>query len=70
MPHVARAIAGPDERWVLPYSAVLAPILLLGSDIVGRIIARPGEIQVGIVTAFIGAPVFIMIARRRRMVQL
>ncbi|HEX4225411.1 MAG TPA: iron chelate uptake ABC transporter family permease subunit [Pseudonocardiaceae bacterium] len=70
VPHVARAITGPDQRWVLPYSAVLAPILLLGSDIVGRLIARPGEIQVGIVTAFIGAPVFIMIARRRRMAQL
>jgi iron complex transport system permease protein len=70
VPHVARAITGPDQRWVLPYSAVLAPILLLGADIVGRIIARPGEIQVGIVTAFVGAPVFIMIARRRRMAAL
>jgi iron complex transport system permease protein len=70
VPHVARAITGPDQRWVLPYSAVLAPILLLASDIVGRLVARPGEIQVGIVTAFIGAPVFIAIARRRRMAQL
>lgn len=70
VPHVARAVTGPDQRWVLPYSAVLAPILLLGADIVGRIIARPGEIQVGIVTAFIGAPVFVMIARRRRMAAL
>jgi iron complex transport system permease protein len=67
VPHVARAISGPDQRWVLPYSALLAPILLLGSDIVGRLVARPGEIQVGIVTAFIGAPVFVLIARRRRM---
>ena len=70
VPHVARAITGPDQRWVLPYSALLAPILLLGSDIVGRLVARPGEIQVGIVTAFIGAPVFVLIARRRRMAQL
>jgi iron complex transport system permease protein len=70
VPHVARAITGPDQRWVLPYSALLAPILLLGSDIVGRLVARPGEIGVGIVTAFIGAPVFILIARRRRMAQL
>ena len=57
VPHVARVITGPDYRWVLPYSAVLAPILLLGSDIVGRVVARPGELQVGIVTAVIGAPV-------------
>lgn len=70
VPHVARAITGPDQRWVLPYSMLLAPILLLGSDVLGRVIARPGEIEVGIVTAFIGAPVFIWIARRARMAQL
>jgi iron complex transport system permease protein len=70
VPHAARAITGPDQRWVLPYSAVLAPILLLGSDIVGRVVARPGEIEVGIVTAFVGAPVFIALVRRRRIAQL
>jgi iron complex transport system permease protein len=70
VPHVARAICGPDYRWVLPYSAVMAPILLLGSDIVGRIVARPGELQVGIVTAFVGAPFFVMLVRRRRLAQL
>jgi iron complex transport system permease protein len=41
---------------------ILAPILLLGSDIVGRVIARPSEVQVGIVTALIGAPFFVVIA--------
>ena len=70
VPHMARGITGPDQRWVLPYSMVLAPILLLGSDIIGRVIARPGEIEVGIVTAFIGAPVFILLARRRRIAAL
>ena len=65
VPHMARSLTGPDQRWVLPYSMVLAPILLLGSDVVGRVIARPGEIEVGIVTAFVGAPVFILLARRR-----
>jgi iron complex transport system permease protein len=70
VPHVARAIAGPDYRWVLPYSAVLAPILLLGSDIIGRVIARPGEIQVGIVTALIGSPFFVMLVRRRKLAEL
>src|SRR5688500_12153130 len=53
VPHVARAITGPDYRWVLPYSAVLAPTLLLGADVLGRCVARPGELQVGIVTALV-----------------
>ncbi|HZO37102.1 MAG TPA: iron chelate uptake ABC transporter family permease subunit [Solirubrobacteraceae bacterium] len=70
VPHVARAIAGTDQRWVLPYSAVLAGILLLGADIIGRWIERPSELQVGIVTAVIGAPVFIALVRRRRIAQL
>lgn len=70
VPHVARAITGPDYRWILPYSAVLAPILLLGADIIGRVIARPGEIQVGIMTALLGAPVFIALVRRRKLAQL
>ncbi|MGH9151544.1 MAG: FecCD family ABC transporter permease [Acidimicrobiales bacterium] len=70
VPHVARAICGPDYRWILPYSAVLAPILLLGADIVGRVAARPGELQVGIVTAVVGAPFFIALVRRRRLAQL
>lgn len=70
IPHVARAITGPDYRWVLPYSAVLAPILLLGSDVIGRVIARPGEVQVGIITALIGAPFFITLVRRRKLAEL
>ncbi|MBN9618781.1 MAG: iron chelate uptake ABC transporter family permease subunit [Actinobacteria bacterium] len=70
VPHMARSITGPDQRWVLPYSMVLAPILLLGSDVVGRVVARPGEIEVGIVTAFVGAPVFVLLARRRRIAAL
>jgi iron complex transport system permease protein len=70
VPHLVRAVTGPDQRWVLPYSMVVAPILLLASDIVGRVVARPGEIEVGIVTAFLGAPVLILLARRRRLVAL
>ncbi|MGC4112265.1 MAG: iron chelate uptake ABC transporter family permease subunit [Nocardioides sp.] len=70
IPHMARIITGPDHRWLLAYSMVLGPILLLGSDIVGRVIARPGEIQVGIITAFVGAPVFIALVRRRRIAEL
>ncbi|MGW7576902.1 FecCD family ABC transporter permease [Streptomyces sp. NPDC054765] len=70
VPHAVRALTGPDMRWVLPYSAVLSPVLLLGADVLGRVVARPGELQVGIVTAVIGGPVFISLVRRRRMAQL
>ena len=70
IPHVARAVAGPDYRWVLPWSMVLAPTLLLGADIIGRVVARPGELQVGIVTALLGAPFFVMLVRRRRLAEL
>jgi iron complex transport system permease protein len=70
VPHVARAITGPDYRWILPYSAILAPILLLTSDIIGRVIARPGEVQVGIITALVGSPFFVMLVRRRKLAEL
>jgi iron complex transport system permease protein len=70
VPHVARAITGPDYRWVLPYSMVLAPVLLLSADVLGRVIARPGEVQVGIITALIGSPIFVALVRRRKLAEL
>lgn len=70
VPHLARAITGPDQRWVLPYSLVLAPTLLLVFDVIGRWLGSPGEVQVGIVTAVLGGPVFIALVRRRRIAQL
>jgi iron complex transport system permease protein len=70
VPHVARTIAGPDYRRLLPLSMVLAPTLLLLADILGRLVVRPAELQVGIVTALVGAPVFIALVRRRRMAEL
>ncbi|MET8811173.1 iron chelate uptake ABC transporter family permease subunit [Streptomyces sp. NPDC004549] len=70
VPHLARAFTGPDHRWLLPYSMVLGAVLLLASDLLGRVVARPGEIQAGIVTAFAGAPVFIALVRRRRIAEL
>ena len=70
VPHVARAITGPGYRWILPYSMLMAPILLLGADVIGRVIAPPGEVQVGIVTAFLGAPFFIALVRRRKLAAL
>jgi iron complex transport system permease protein len=57
-------------RWVLPYAAVLAPALLLGADVVGRLVTRPAELQVGIVTAVLGGPVFIALVRRGRTARL
>ncbi|GAB2984866.1 iron chelate uptake ABC transporter family permease subunit [Amycolatopsis acidiphila] len=70
VPHAARLLVGPDQRWVLPYSMVLAPILLIGSDIVGRVIGGAEEVEVGIVTAIIGAPVFVLLCRRRKLARL
>ncbi|MFD8231838.1 FecCD family ABC transporter permease [Streptomyces sp. NPDC059696] len=70
VPHVVRSFTGPDLRWILPYAAVLSPVLLLGADVLGRIVARPSELQVGIVTAVLGGPVFILLVRRRRTAQL
>ncbi|WJV61188.1 Fe(3+)-siderophore ABC transporter permease [Pectobacteriaceae bacterium CE70] len=65
IPHIARWWAGPDQRWILLYSFLFAPILLLSADIVGRLLV-PGELRVSIITAFIGAPVLIWLVRRRK----
>ncbi|WP_307873114.1 FecCD family ABC transporter permease [Paractinoplanes ovalisporus] len=66
VPHVARWIAGPHQRWIFAYSVLLAPILLLASDILGRFVMHPREIPVGVVTAFVGAPVLIALVRRKK----
>src|SRR5262249_52947087 len=65
VPLLARMLTGPDHRWLLPYTLVLAPILVLATAVLGRVIARPAEVQVGILTAVVGAPVFIAIVRKR-----
>ncbi|MDX3354044.1 iron ABC transporter permease [Streptomyces sp. ME01-24h] len=70
VPHTARVLAqyagiGPDHRRLLPLSALLAPCLLLTADILGRVVARPTEIQAGVLVAFIGGPFFIALVRRR-----
>ncbi|WP_336632220.1 MULTISPECIES: FecCD family ABC transporter permease [unclassified Microbacterium] len=63
-PHVARWIVGPDQRRILPLSMVIAPIVLLAADTIGRVVLWPSEVPVGIVTAFVGAPVLIHLVRR------
>ena len=66
VPHACRLLIGVDHRWLIPFSAVAGAVLLTGADILGRILARPEELQVGILTAIIGAPVFIAIVRRQK----
>lgn len=66
VPHAARWIVGPDQRWILAYTLLLGPALILTADVIGRLVIRPGEIPVGIVTAFVGAPVLIILVRRRK----
>jgi iron complex transport system permease protein len=69
-PQVARAVTGPDYRLILPYSALFAAILLLGADVIGRMIVQPAEIAAGIVAALIGGPFFVLIVRRFRLARL
>jgi iron complex transport system permease protein len=64
VPHIARALVGVDHRWVLPYCALIGAILLIAADIGARYILMPREVPVGIVTAFLGVPFFVYIARR------
>jgi iron complex transport system permease protein len=66
VPHAVRAVTGPDHRWLVPCSGLLGAALLLTADVIGRVVARPGELQVGIVLALVGAPFFIALVRRRR----
>lgn len=70
VPHIVRALTGPDYKWILPYSALAGAALLLCADVVGRLIARPGELQVGIVLAFVGAPFFIALIYRKKVMTL
>jgi len=63
-PHAVRVFVGGDYRWIVPYSLVLGPVLLLVSDIFGRVVIRPAELQVGVITALFGAPVLIYLVRR------
>lgn len=70
VPHLCRMLIGVDHRWLLPFSAIVGAGLLTAADIVGRVVARPEEVDVGIVTALIGAPFFIHVVRRRKVREL
>lgn len=70
VPHALRTISGNDYRALILHSALAGPVLLLAADIVGRVVLPPGEVQVGVMTAIIGAPVFIWLLQRGRRVAL
>ena len=63
IPHAVRLLVGSDYRWLMPACVIAGPILLLVADTVGRIIAPPGEIQVGVMCAMLGGPIFIIMMR-------
>ncbi len=66
IPHTMRLICGPDLKYIVPMSAVGGALLLTISDIIGRLLGNPGELEAGIVTAFFGAPILILIAMRAK----
>ncbi|BDI22259.1 iron ABC transporter permease [Herbiconiux sp. L3-i23] len=70
VPHAARVFTGPAHRWLIPYSAMLGAVLMVTADVLGRVIARPADIPVGIMTAVIGAPFFIWLIRRAKVREL
>lgn len=70
VPHAVRSLVGPDQRWMVAGCALAGPLLLIACDTIGRVVARPGEVQVGIMTAALGGPAFVLLVRRARMVQL
>lgn len=66
VPHCVRWFVGPDQPWIFLYSLVIAPLLLILSDILGRVIMLPTEIPVGIITGLVGAPILIILVQRRK----
>ncbi|MEU5164381.1 iron ABC transporter permease [Streptomyces sp. NPDC020875] len=68
--HCARMLTGPDHRWSLPLSMAVGAVLLTGADIAGRLVIDHGEIQVGVMTAAVGTPFFVWLARRRNLVRM
>lgn len=63
-PHLVRPLLGGDHRLLVPGCLIAGPLLLLAADVLGRMVIRPSELEVGIVTAFLGAPLLALLARR------
>ena len=68
VPHLARAVVGLDHRRIVAVAALLGPVLLLGADVAGRLVVRPGELEAGLVVALVGAPVLLLVVRRSQAV--
>lgn len=66
VPHIVRALVGPDFRLQIGFAVVLGPALMLAADVLGRVLLRPEELMVGVVTAFVGAPALLLAVRRMR----
>jgi len=64
VPHLTRSIVGIDHRWLIPFSGLFGAVLLIAADVISRYILMPREIPVGVMTAIIGTPFFIYIARK------
>lgn len=64
VPHISRLIIGSNHKYLIPFSAVMGAVVLLSADTLGRVVARPYEIPVGVVTAVLGGPFFIYLLRR------
>ena len=64
VPHMVRFLVGTDYRWIIPCSAILGGMLLIGADIVGRMVNAPFETPVGAITAVVGVPFFLYLARK------
>ncbi|MFF9350897.1 FecCD family ABC transporter permease [Streptomyces sp. NPDC014734] len=65
VPHIARAVVGTDHRWVLPTAALIGPVMLLVSDVVGRVVFPPSEVPAGVMTALLGVPFLVTLVRRK-----
>ena len=70
VPHALRAVVGPDYRWILPLCLLAGTAMLLIADVVGRLILSPSEVQVGVTMAVVGVPVFILLIRSRKAMDL
>jgi len=66
VPHLVRMLAGTSYRIVLPLAAIVGAAFLVGADLIARTIVAPGELPVGVVTAFVGAPFFTLVLRTSR----
>ncbi|MGH2690373.1 MAG: iron chelate uptake ABC transporter family permease subunit [Actinomycetota bacterium] len=64
LPHVVRLLVGSDHRRVLPVGALLGGAFMIWGDLLARTVVAPQEMPIGVITAFIGAPVFVVLIRR------